>query len=246
MCIFYPSYSLKVYIKQGSNDGVEPNNHSCDEIRLNPEYQQYGISEFAKSKIKDIIDHYATLGPYRIRLELIKQKTELSEESRATFGDIPSTTQIATFKRTLVDNRGLDYGSLHEMLSNMKWNNNLADEDTPFVIDFQVCIDSQDFERLNADPTIPTIKLKSFRFAISTIRLLKLAAKYCLVLQIDSTYKLLWFGNPVLIGGMSDLNNRFHPFILCVCTYEESYDYEFLCQAIQTGITLVGMLIGKS
>jgi hypothetical protein len=43
MCIFYPSDSLKVYIKQGSNDGVEPNNHSCDEIRLNPEYQQYCI-----------------------------------------------------------------------------------------------------------------------------------------------------------------------------------------------------------
>ena len=86
----------------------------------------------------------------------------------------------------------------------------------------------------------PKISFPHFLFALTTIRLLKLAAKYCLLLHIDSTYKLLWLDNLVHIAGIGDFNNRFHPFILCVCTKEEAEDNEFLCYSLQNGISLIG------
>jgi len=84
----------------------------------------------------------------------------------------------------------------------------------------------------------PQNKLSSFSICNNNN---KVTQARCLLLHIDSTYKLLWLDNLVHIAGIGDFNNRFHSFILCVCTKEEAEDNEFLCHSLQNGISLIGI-----
>ncbi len=108
------------------------------------------------------------------------------------------------------------------------------EEDQPFVIDYQIRIDKDDLM------TGPSIGTEKFRFSISTKRLLSLAAEFSRIIQADSTYKLIWNGNPVLIVGFTDQNNVFHPVMICVTTDETHLDYQFLFQSIVKGIEKLG------
>ena len=108
------------------------------------------------------------------------------------------------------------------------------EEDEPFIICHQIKVDEDD------ESAGPPIQNRQFRFAISTKRLVRLASKHSSVIQADSTYKLIWNGNPVLIAGITDKHNHFHPYILAVCSNETQDDYHFLFHALQEGIRLIG------
>ena len=88
----------------------------------------------------------------------------------------------------------------------------------------------------------PLIENEQFRFALSFKRLLRLASQFVQVLQADSTYKLIWNNNLVMISGNTDQQNQFHPIILAVCTNERHNDYQFLFDSLQKGLQLIDKL----
>ena len=109
------------------------------------------------------------------------------------------------------------------------------DQDEPYFIDYQIKIDKND--KITG---APLKEVEKFRFAISTKRLLYLAAEHARVIQADSTYKLIWNGNPVLIVGFTDQENTFHPVCLAVTTDETNNDYHFLFKSIVKGVERLG------
>ena len=108
------------------------------------------------------------------------------------------------------------------------------DEDEPYIINYQIKIDDDDAA------TGIHIEKEKFRFSISTKRLLRIASRFARLIQADSTYKLIWNGNPVLIIGFSDSNNAFHPICLAVTSDETHFDYQFLFESLQKGIAAIG------
>lgn len=76
----------------------------------------------------------------------------------------------------------------------------------------------------------------SCRFFVTTVHLLKIASAHCTLLQADATYKLTWLGFPVLIIGISDVNNVFHPFGLALTRDETADDFEFLFTSLIVGL----------
>ena len=74
-----------------------------------------------------------------------------------------------------------------------------------------------------------------FRFFLTTKRLLLIANKSSKI-HADATYKLNWQGFPVLIVGTTDLDRKFHPIGLSVCSEEKQKDFEFICKAIRDGL----------
>jgi len=81
------------------------------------------LTDYTKEAIRTLIGQNVT-APSDIHTELIRLKTLANEEERISFGDIPIAIQISTFKRTLVPNKTLDYGTLVELLEKMSWNQN--------------------------------------------------------------------------------------------------------------------------
>ena len=67
-----------------------------------------------------------------------------------------------------------------------------------------------------------------------------IASNHTVVLQADATYKLIWQGNPVLIIGITDTKNQFHPILIAVCSNETHNDYHFIFSALNKGIQLIG------
>ena len=104
------------------------------------------------------------------------------------------------------------------------------DDDEPFIINSQVRVDEDD------EPEGPSINIEQYRFAFSTKKLLSLTSNYAITIQADSTYNLIWNGNPVMISGISDKNNHFYPIIIAVCTNEEFSDYQFLFESYVKGM----------
>lgn len=110
------------------------------------------------------------------------------------------------------------------------------DENKAFVCAYQINIDDdepenfpQEFENVH-NPVLST------RFFIATVQLLKLASKHCAILHADATYKLNWLGYPVLIIGISDMNNTFHPLGLALTRDEKSDDFEFIFKSLIIGL----------
>ncbi len=167
----------------------------------------------------------------------MQMKKDCSEEEKAIFR-IPTLAQIKNYKdnHILRNKVSFDYGKLYEAL--LEKSKEVEGDDEPFVIKFQVCADLEDRNRVSNQH--PQIGLNQFRFCISTKRLLRIAAKYCRVIHVDSTYKLMWLGNPVLILGTSDSVNKFHPFCLAVTTNEKDVDFQFLFHSLQKGIESIG------
>lgn len=93
------------------------------------------------------------------------------------------------------------------------------DEDTAFVLDHLV----------HAESTNPDDQV--LRLVVSTRRLLRSMEKSDMV-QIDSTYKTIWQGYPVMVFGTSDRNQVFHPFGLVVCNAETGEDFRFIFEAL--------------
>ena len=71
-----------------------------------------------------------------------------------------------------------------------------------------------------------------FRFFVTTKKLLLIANKSS-KMHADATYKLNWQGFPVLIVGTTDLDRKFHPISLSVCTEEKQKDFEFIFKTIR-------------
>lgn len=55
-------------------------------------------------------------------------------------------------------------------------------------------------------------------------------------IHADATYKLIWEGNPVLMCGITDMDKKFHPTGLAICSNERSADFEFIFNAAKSGI----------
>ena len=70
---------------------------------------------------------------------------------------------------------------------------------------------------------------------MTTRRLLLIANKSSKI-HADATYKLNWQGFPVLIVDTTDLDRKFHPIGLSVCTEEKQKDFEFIFKAIRDGV----------
>lgn len=73
-----------------------------------------------------------------------------------------------------------------------------------------------------------------FRFLITTRRLLG-TATFRNFSHSDTTYKCIWQGYPVFMLGTTDWDKAYHPYGLCVCSYEQSDDFKFLFQGIKDG-----------
>ncbi|CAF4975592.1 unnamed protein product, partial [Rotaria socialis] len=74
-----------------------------------------------------------------------------------------------------------------------------------------------------------------FRVFISSVCLLNIASISSHI-NADATYKLVWQGFLVLIVGTTDLNKKFHPFGLAICSNEKTKDFEFIFNGIQIGM----------
>jgi hypothetical protein len=68
---------------------------------------------------------------------------------------------------------------------------------------------------------------------LTTNQLIQLTAKRGDLLAIDATYKVIFQGYPLIIGGTIDFQRHFHPIVAAVCSRETSEDYEFVCKAIK-------------
>jgi hypothetical protein len=98
---------------------------------------------------------------------------------------------------------------------------------------YQVKVDGDEVSQSNEFKA--RIHTRHLRLFLSTKRLLKLA-KRAKVFQADATYKLIWQGFPVLIVGTSDMDNKFHPLGMAVCSNEEATDFSFIFESLQIGI----------
>lgn len=115
-----------------------------------------------------------------------------------------------------------DKVSLGELIEWLAANSEVpADEDEPYIVQYS-----------HSDYDSPEYY---FRFISSTRRLLKLASKAKRI-HVDSTYKLVWQGFPVLVIGNTDLNRKFHPYAIAVCCTEKIEDFEFLFTSLSTVI----------
>ena len=76
----------------------------------------------------------------------------------------------------------------------------------------------------------------TFRVFISTLRLLKLAL-YTNAIQADATHKVVYEGFPLLMVGVTDKKNQFHPVGLAMCKTEKEDDFAFIFESIKIGIT---------
>jgi len=74
-----------------------------------------------------------------------------------------------------------------------------------------------------------------FRFFLSSVHLLNIVSVATHICA-DATYKLVWQGFPVSVIGTTDLNKAFHPFVLAVCSNEQTKDFEFIFKAVQIGM----------
>ena len=70
--------------------------------------------------------------------------------------------------------------------------------------------------------------------------MLSLASEHVKLLHAKATYKLVRFGYPVLIIGVSDMDKVFHPLGLTLCKDEKSNDWEFIFRALKIGIERCG------
>ena len=110
----------------------------------------------------------------------------------------------------------------------------------PFVVAYQINIDDDDPCNYPATLESTPNPLASVRFFVSSKFLLKLASDYCKLLQADATYKLNWHGYPVLMIGVSDDANVFHPFGIAMTIEEKSNDFSFIFRSLQIGIDICG------
>lgn len=86
------------------------------------------------------------------------------------------------------------------------------DEDCPFVVD--MLASTMDDEEAH------------FQYVVSTKRLLKNALNYKNIC-VDATYKVVFFGYPLIIMGSIDVNRKFHLIAASLCVSETTTDYNF-------------------
>ena len=148
---------------------------------------------------------------------------------------IPTYRQINNYKNNRKEREVPSIFNFAQLSNILQSRNKQPDEyDEPFVIDYQIKVDDDD------EVEGATIKKEQFRFAISTVNLLTLLSTHCKTLQVDSTYNLIWNNNPVMIAGISDNENQFHPIILAVCTDETKDDYQFMFDSLIKGVDDLG------
>lgn len=95
------------------------------------------------------------------------------------------------------------------------------DEDTPFVMNFETCSESEEM---------------FFRFAVSTKRMLSNCiglAQIC----VDATYKLVWNGFPFLVVGTVDRAKKFHPLCFACTSNERKEDFVFMFESMKSSIS---------
>ena len=92
--------------------------------------------------------------------------------------------------------------------------------DEPFVLDYNIFFpdDSQE-DRV-------------FRFFLTTKKLLTFSAK---AQRTDATHSVNWNGFPLIIPGTLDLNRKFFPLGLVLCSEEAQFDPKFLFNCLALG-----------
>ena len=188
-------------------------------------------------KVKALLNSFILSGVV-LPAQLIRNLEE-AKKSDASI-KIPSKKQIYNFKSNDHKKRGpkMDFEKL--LIHCVAKSHMPTDLDEPFIIKYQVRCDETDV----VDG--PEIGVEQFRIAISTRRLLGLTGEQGkqehFTIQVDSTYKLIWNGFPVLVFGFNDLDNVFHPICISITSNETNRDYEFLFGTIQHGLFLIGRL----
>ena len=84
---------------------------------------------------------------------------------------------------------------------------------------------------------------KSFRIVLSTHRLLD-SIPTVVRWHCDATYKLVYHGYPLLVGGYSDANNRFHVCTVALCSTEQQADFVPTFSCIK-GISKIILIIDR-
>ncbi|CAF1036165.1 unnamed protein product [Brachionus calyciflorus] len=167
-----------------------------------------GIQEEIKDIIKGLYD-CGTTGALNIIYAL--RDKGLALES------IPSQKQIynmlSEYKKEKFGNVGMTYLELRKWCEENINKIFLSDNDG-YLIDYYV-----------------SIKDQYFRVAFSTNQLIQLSNKRD-ILVVDSTYKIIFQGYPLMIAGTVDFDKHFHPLAVAICTRETKDDFEFLFRSI--------------
>lgn len=136
--------------------------------------------------------------------------------------DVPPPAKLRTFLKKLNDlkygQEKIDCGTLEKWLEESK---QVPESDTqPFVMRYEMNYEDE--------------KNIEFRFVVTTKLLLKNAIDSNRV-HADATYKLIWQGFPVLMNGFTDMNRKFHPTCVAVCTSEQEKDFVFIFASVRQG-----------
>ena len=204
--------------------------HTHDDILVSQ--SKIGINNTTKEAIKK-----------QLKLGIKKPKTissNLAKEHQTNPEiKVPNKLQLTNFIQTLKgpNQKTLNFGQLIMLL---KEHATIPEDlDEPFIM-YQIKIDEQDNQEVFPPGkfNIP-IENESFRFFVTTRRLLSIASKSKFI-HADSTYKLIWNNFPVLVCGTSDMDKVFHPFGLAVCTSEKENDFQFMFESLQVGLESTG------
>jgi hypothetical protein len=205
--VYYPNNSDEVVVYKTDSS------HNHDELALSKQ----GISREAKVKIKEL--HKLHLKPNAI-MEVLKQNNIIIQKR-----------QLSNYLHQLKESEGKMTISLGELEEWCIKNQKIPDSnDEAFV-----CSHKVQYEDDKDDDEDTEENGCKFRFFLTTKRLLSIAIKSNKI-HCDATYKLIWQGFPVLIVGTTDLDRKFHPIGLAVCTEEKQNDFEFIFKAVHDGL----------
>ena len=226
--LLYHSTSLRVSLYKTDHD------HNYDEINVGIKRQ--GITAATKKAIDDML---AIVDTRWTPTTIFNNLTKLNKTDPNI--QVPTKLQISNYlsrKQTKLGGTSITFSELTSWLEEHR--ETLEGDDEPFVVSYQINIDDDDPISYSTNTPIHRLPTESFRFFISTKRLIQISAETT-VIQADSTYKLIWHKFPVQVVGRSDKSNKFHPFGLAVCTNEREHDYEFIFNSVLIGLSRLNL-----
>lgn len=170
-----------------------------------------------ETKIKIIGMHKNKQAPVTISLSLRADRTIVEQPTLQQIKNIIAVYKNKEHGRNPLTMRQLtDFVNKHTAIPN--------DEDNAFVVLF---------ERSPSEE-----KKKFFRYFISTVRLLKMAAD-AVNIHADSTHKITTEKLPLIVIGSTDVNKKFHFIGFTITSNETANDYEMSFKAVIQGVLQV-------
>jgi hypothetical protein len=199
---------------------LDPHTHDMNSRKLK-------VSYAVREKVEQYLKVFPSIPP-KVIVE------NLESDSSVPNSEIPELKDLYNF---LAQFKKKIYGKANMNLAELaKWcdqHSTIPSEemlDEPFVLAYNCFYADEEYE--DHEPG------DIFRFVITTRRLLLLLGAGLKFIQTDATYKLIWNGFPVFMIGTSDALRAFFPIVIGVCSNERHFDFKFLFESLQKGISL--------